>query len=172
MDRQPGRSPLQRFPRMCRSNLRRPKVADSTGAELTGAGLLTRTLILRRLLRRHVLEDDEKYVGVLLPPSVGAVVTNAALSLDHRIAVNLNYTAPADAVHEAINQCGIRHVLTSRRLIERLAFTPDSDLVYLEDFQRKSPGETSLLRPPQPGLSPVSCSNGGSRWPTSNPTTY
>ena len=45
-----------------------------------------------------MLDQDEHYVGVLLPPSVGAVVTNAALALDRRIAVNLNYTASAEAV--------------------------------------------------------------------------
>ena len=51
-----------------------------------------RSLVLRRLLMREVLQEDEKHVGVLLPPSVGAVVTNAALTLAKRVAVNLNYT--------------------------------------------------------------------------------
>ena len=98
MDQNRGYSLPQRFLRMCRGNLRRPKVADSAGADLTGAGLLTRTLVLRRLLGRHVLAKEEKYVGVLLPPSAAAVVTNAALALDRRISVNLNYTASAEAV--------------------------------------------------------------------------
>ena len=93
-----GCSLQQRFLRICRKNLRRPKVADSTGAQLTGSGLLMRTLILRRLLLRHVLEKDEQYVGVMLPPSVPAVVANAAVSLDRRVAVNLNYTASSDAL--------------------------------------------------------------------------
>ena len=66
MNRKPAGSLPRRFLRMCRRNLRRPKVADSTGAELTGAGLLTRTLVLRRLLARHVLGKDERYVGVLI----------------------------------------------------------------------------------------------------------
>lgn len=104
----------QRFLRMCRRNLRRPKVADSSGLELTGANLLVRTWILRRLLGRCGLGQDEKYVGILLPPSVAAVVTNAALSLDVSIAVNLNYTAGPEVINACIAQCGIRHVLTSR----------------------------------------------------------
>ena len=69
----------RKFLRMCRRRMRRAKVADSTGVELTGAGLLMRTLILRRLLRREVLAPDERNVGLLLPPSVAAVVANAAL---------------------------------------------------------------------------------------------
>ena len=54
----------RRFLRMCHGNLRRAKVADSSGAELTGAALLTRTLVLRRLLRREVLQPDEEHVGL------------------------------------------------------------------------------------------------------------
>ncbi len=42
-----------------------------------------------------------------------------------------------DAVHDAIAQCQIRHVLTSRRFVERLSFKLDANLVCLEDFQDK-----------------------------------
>jgi len=58
-----------------------------------GGQLLLRTLIVKRLLESHVLAADEKCVGVLLPPSVGGVLVNAALPLSGRIPVNLNYTA-------------------------------------------------------------------------------
>ena len=54
---------------------------------------MTATLALRRVLRREILGQDERIVGLLLPPSVGSVLANAALALDRRIAVNLNYTA-------------------------------------------------------------------------------
>lgn len=125
------------FLRMCRANRRRPKVADSTGAALTGAGLLARTWVLRRLLRREVLAPDERFVGLLLPPSVAAVVANAGVTLDRRIAVNLNYTASSEVLNECIAQCGIRHVLTSRRVIERFPLNLDAEAVYLEDFPGK-----------------------------------
>ena len=72
------------FLRMCRKTLTQPKVADSSGQELTGGQLLLRTLILARLVARHVLAADEKVVGVLLPPSVGGVLVNAALPLAGR----------------------------------------------------------------------------------------
>lgn len=130
--------PARRFLRMCRSNLRRPKVADSSGAELTGADLLMRTWVLRRLLRRHVLGQAEQCVGLLLPPSVGAVLANAALSLDRRIAINLNYTSSVDVINSCIRQSDIRHVLTSRRVMERLDLDIRGDLVYLEDFRDKA----------------------------------
>jgi len=130
-------TPPRAFLRMCRRNLRRSKVADSTGAELTGAALLTRCLVLRRLLRREVLADDEKQVGVLLPPSVPAVVTNAALAIDNRVAVNLNYTVSSEVMNVCVAQAGIRHVLTSRKVMEKLDLEIDGELVYLEDFKEK-----------------------------------
>lgn len=127
----------RRLVRMCRRNRRRPKVADSTGASLTGADLLARSWAFRRLLRRLVLGRDERYIGLLLPPSAAAVVANAALALDRRIAVNLNYTASAEVINACIRQSGIRHVLTSRRVMERLQAPLAAELVYLEDLKDK-----------------------------------
>ncbi len=127
----------RRFLRMCRRARFREKAADSTGMRLTGGSLLVRTLILRRLLRREVLAADERYVGLLLPPSVGAVVSNAALAVDRRIAVNLNYTLSSEVLNACIARCGIRHVLTSRRVMERLDLQIDAELVFLDDFREK-----------------------------------
>jgi acyl-[acyl-carrier-protein]-phospholipid O-acyltransferase / long-chain-fatty-acid--[acyl-carrier-protein] ligase len=122
---------------MCRRGMRRPKVADSTGVELSGAGLLSRALVFRRLLRREVLAADERNVGLLLPPSVAGLVANAALGIDCRVAVNLNYTMTSEVLNDCIAQCGIRHILTSRRVTEKFGLKLDAELVYLEDFKDK-----------------------------------
>ncbi len=126
------------FLRRCRSKLFRKKLADSSGVVLTGGSLLMRTLVLRRVLLRSVLAADERFVAVLLPPSVGGVVVNAALPLCGRIAVNLNYTATSDTLNYCIRQCGIRHVLTSRRFMEKMNFQLDAEMVYLEDFKDRA----------------------------------
>jgi acyl-[acyl-carrier-protein]-phospholipid O-acyltransferase/long-chain-fatty-acid--[acyl-carrier-protein] ligase len=139
--------------------MRRAKVADSLGTELTGAGLLMRSLILRRLLRREVLADDEQFVGLLLPPSAGAVLANAALTLDRRIAVNLNYTVSPEVLNECVRQCGIRRVLTSRRMMEKLRqqapFEVNAELVYLEDFKEKATRTDKLVAAAQTWLFPA-----------------
>ncbi len=139
MRKDPGARPVpaRSFLRTCRRCRRRPKVADSTGAELTGGQLLIRSLILRRLLRRHVLAKDEARVGLLLPPSVPAVVANAALAIDRRVPVNLNYTLSSEVMNLCIAKAGIRHVLTSRKLIEKLQLDVRAELVCLEDFADK-----------------------------------
>jgi acyl-[acyl-carrier-protein]-phospholipid O-acyltransferase/long-chain-fatty-acid--[acyl-carrier-protein] ligase len=128
----------RKFVRQCRKRLFRSKVADSAGGDLTGGGLLTRALVLRRLLRREVLADDEQYVGLLLPPSVPAVVVNAALTLDRRVAANLNYTVSSETMNSCIRRAGIKHVLTSRKVMEKLELNIDAELIYLEDFKDKA----------------------------------
>ena len=126
----------RKFLRMCRRNLRRPKVVDSSGSELTGGALLTATLALRRLLRRQVLATDETHVGILLPPSVGCVLANTALTLDRRVPVNLNYTVTSEVINASMAQCGIRHVLTSRRVLDRFPLKLHAELVYVEELKQ------------------------------------
>ena len=107
--------------------------------------LLARTLALRRLLRRHVLDADERYVAILLPPSAGGVVANMALAVDRRVSVNLNYTASSQVLNECLRQAGARHVLTSRRFMEKMDFQLDTELVYLEDFREQARTSDKLL---------------------------
>jgi len=125
----------RKFLRQCRKALFTRKIADSTGVEMTGGSLLMRTLIFRRLLLRDVIAPDEKMVGLLIPPSAGGIVANAAVTLCGRVSVNLNYTVSSETLNYCIAQCGIRHVLTSRRFMERFDFSLDAELIYLEDLR-------------------------------------
>lgn len=125
------------FVRQCKSRKRQPKIADSTGAELNGGDVLLRSLILRRLLRRHTLSKDEQYVGVLVPPTVPGFLVNMALALDKRISVNLNYTVTSEVMNACIEMAGIKHVITSRKFMEKMDFKLNAEIVYLEDFKDK-----------------------------------
>jgi acyl-[acyl-carrier-protein]-phospholipid O-acyltransferase/long-chain-fatty-acid--[acyl-carrier-protein] ligase len=145
----------RRFLRMCRRNLRRWKMADSSGATLSGAGLLAGSLAVRRLLRREVLAADERFVGVLLPPSLGAALVNAALAIDRRIAVNLNYTLSADVLNGCIAQCGIRHVLTSPRLVERFPLALEAEMVHVERLRERLTWRDKLAAAAQTWLAPA-----------------
>jgi acyl-[acyl-carrier-protein]-phospholipid O-acyltransferase/long-chain-fatty-acid--[acyl-carrier-protein] ligase len=125
------------FLRMCRRRFFAPKIADSSGAELSGGKMLLAALALRRALVNKLLAPDEKYVGLLLPPSVGATVSNIALVLAHRVGVNLNYTVSSEVMNSCIRQCGIRRVLASRRLMEKINLSIDAEIVYMEDFRSR-----------------------------------
>jgi acyl-[acyl-carrier-protein]-phospholipid O-acyltransferase/long-chain-fatty-acid--[acyl-carrier-protein] ligase len=125
------------FIRMCKRRKWGWKIADSIGSRLTGGQLLMRSLILRSLLRKHVLGTDEQYVGVLLPPSAGGFVVNMALALDRRISANLNYTNSTTTLNACIAHAGVKHVLTSRKFMEKMNFELDTNVVYLEDLAPK-----------------------------------
>ena len=51
--------------------------------------------------------------------------------------MNLNYTVTSDVLNDCIAQCGIRHVLTSRKFMEKMKFDLDAEVIYLEDFKEK-----------------------------------
>lgn len=138
LDRKTRTLPVSRaMIRSCRRAKWRWKIADSTGAKLTGGQLLMRSLILRRLLLREILTPDEQYVGMLIPPTTAGVVANAAVTLAGRVAVNLNFTASSEIVNKCIRKAGIRHVLTSRKVLERFPLELDAEVIYLEDLRDK-----------------------------------
>ena len=123
--------------RKCRKALFGLKVADSSGMSLKGGELLMRILIARRLLMNHVFSSEEKYVGILLPPSVGGVVMNAAVTLAGKVSANLNYTVSNDVLNACIHKAGIKHVLTSRKVIDKLDLDIDAEVIVLEDLREK-----------------------------------
>ncbi len=115
---------------------RRVVIADST-MELTGRKALLGTLIFRRRLHK-IFGKDEKNVGILIPPCAPCVLANAALALDRRVAVNLNYTVSNDIMNHCIQKVGIRRILTSKKVMKDknfAKFTPSCELVYLEDIK-------------------------------------
>lgn len=147
--------PPRLFLRTCRRQMHDQKVADSTGMELTGGELLTRTLLLRRALRREALDHGENYVGVILPTSVWSLIVNASLALDRRISVNLNYTLSSELVNTCIARSGIRHVLTSRRVMERFNLQINANLVYLEDLTERFTRQDKFVAASQARLWPL-----------------
>ncbi|MCI0464311.1 MAG: AMP-binding protein [Gemmataceae bacterium] len=86
------------------------------GEVLAGAKILASKL--------RPIVGDARMVGVWLPPSVGGAITNIALALMGKVAVNLNYTSSPESVQSAIRQCEIRTVLTSLRFTARVPLDP------------------------------------------------
>ncbi len=117
----------------CRRRRGAMKLADSTGARLTGGETLVRALVLRRILRRHFLTSDEAHVGVMLPSTVAGAVTNLALAFDRRVSVNLNFMLPRTALDQCIERAELRHIITSRKVLERLEMEQRPEHILLED---------------------------------------
>ena len=132
--------PIVEFVYSCKRQKKKSKIADSLGSEETGGILLTRALVLRRLLRREVFSPDETNVGVLIPPTVGGAIVNLSLGLDKRVAVNLNYSLSEELINHCIREAGIKHVLTTKKVAEKLNFNLDAEVVFLDDLKEKVSG--------------------------------
>jgi acyl-[acyl-carrier-protein]-phospholipid O-acyltransferase/long-chain-fatty-acid--[acyl-carrier-protein] ligase len=145
--RKPARRPLaEQFVRAARRHWNRRAIADTSGKTLsyghTLAGALALARKLEKILPHPVRGKGEsergsvtEYVGVLLPPSVGGVLTNLALSLMGRSPVNLNYTASEASFRSAVEQCGISAIIASRRFLEKLPTLPRLEgMLFLEDI--------------------------------------
>jgi acyl-CoA synthetase (AMP-forming)/AMP-acid ligase II/acyl carrier protein len=75
-------------------------------------------------------------IGVLLPGSVAADVVFFGLHLAGKLPVLLNWTTgPANLAH-AVKTLNVRHVITSKKLIDRLGIQIEgTEYVYLEDIR-------------------------------------
>lgn len=132
--------PIQRFIRCAKQRLTVRKVADSLGTEMTGGETLMRALILRRILEREVLTEEDRRVGILLPPSAGGVLANLAVALDRRVSVNLNYTLSPSVLQQCLEMAGLKKVLTSRRFLAKagVQLGDDVEAVFVEDLREKA----------------------------------
>lgn len=128
--------PARQFLRSCRSAKGRSKVADSSGMDITGGKLLAAALIFRRVLLRDHLDKDEDYVGVLLPPSVGGAIVNAALTISGKVAVNLNYSLSEEVLNFCIKEAGIKRVITSQKLMEKRPLRLEADIQLVEELKQ------------------------------------
>ena len=136
--------PARVFLRKCRSARFQKKIADSSGQELTGGKLLIATLCVKKVLERHWLKSDEKNVGILLPPSNGGLLANTAVTVSGRVAVNLNYTLSDKDIRFCIEQSGIRHVITSRRFLEKKPIELNAEVIFMEDLKERISGLDKL----------------------------
>jgi acyl-[acyl-carrier-protein]-phospholipid O-acyltransferase/long-chain-fatty-acid--[acyl-carrier-protein] ligase len=120
-----------RFARSARKNWGKFAMADSSGRELTYGRTLTASLLVSDWVRGH--SSQEEKIGVLLPPSVGGALANLGVAVAGRVAVNLNFTAGKDAMGSALEQCGIRTVLTSKAFLAKAKLEALPGSVYIED---------------------------------------
>jgi acyl-[acyl-carrier-protein]-phospholipid O-acyltransferase/long-chain-fatty-acid--[acyl-carrier-protein] ligase len=122
----------ERFIRSARRNWNRFAMADSSGRELTHGRALAGSILVSDWTRRN--STDNEMVGVLLPASAGGALANMGLTLAGRVPVNLNFTAGKDAMASAIEQCGIRKIITSKMFLAKAKLEATAGMVYLEDI--------------------------------------
>jgi acyl-[acyl-carrier-protein]-phospholipid O-acyltransferase/long-chain-fatty-acid--[acyl-carrier-protein] ligase len=66
------------------------------------------------------LEPDEERVGIVLPPGVGGVLVNLAISFSGRCVVNLNHTTGEAQLARMCRLAGLRSIVSSRQYLARI----------------------------------------------------
>ncbi len=92
-----------------------PIVEDQERRPLGYTALIRACFALGRAIGR--ITTPGEHVGVLLPSSLGVVVTFFALHAIGRVPVMLNFSAGARNVRSACASAGVKRILTSRRFI-------------------------------------------------------
>ena len=131
------------FARQAKKRLWRAGLSDSSGTRLSALAALAGAHLLGRAIERAT--PGEERVAVLVPPSVPGALSNLGLSLRGRVPINLNYTASKDVVDACAAKAGVRTVVTSRKVVEKLGWEPGGRKIYLEDLAAAiSPAEKAL----------------------------
>jgi acyl-[acyl-carrier-protein]-phospholipid O-acyltransferase/long-chain-fatty-acid--[acyl-carrier-protein] ligase len=114
----------------------RMMMADATRPSVSGLQALIGAIALARALRPYW--EDQRHVGLYLPPSVAGALVNVAATLCGKTAVNLNYTAGRAGLESAARQAGLRTVVTSRTFLEKakLELPEGPTILFLEDLRR------------------------------------
>jgi acyl-[acyl-carrier-protein]-phospholipid O-acyltransferase/long-chain-fatty-acid--[acyl-carrier-protein] ligase len=131
-----GRSLADHFVQIARKNWSRKCISDATSKKLSYG----QTLISSIALSKHIAEltKQQKNVGILLPPSVGAALVNIAASIARKTTVNLNYTIAPEAIKLATYECDLKCIISSKAFLERFPQLKQlENLVYLEDLASK-----------------------------------
>jgi acyl-CoA synthetase (AMP-forming)/AMP-acid ligase II len=122
--------------------LRRPKeviIADQTSGDKTYRDLLLGIFILRK----EILNFSDKYVGIMMPASVGVNVMYLATIFAGKIPVMINWTLGRKNLRYCVESLKVSRILTSRQLVKRLkeqGFEIEDlkeRFIFVEDIRRR-----------------------------------
>jgi acyl-[acyl-carrier-protein]-phospholipid O-acyltransferase/long-chain-fatty-acid--[acyl-carrier-protein] ligase len=135
--RKPDRRPLHR--EFVRAMRRRPfqfVMSDQSRPHVSAMQALIGSIALARALRTSW--EDQRHVGILLPPSVAGALVNVAAPLCGKTSVNLNYTVGKSGLNASVRLAGLRTIVTSRTFVEKAKLElPDTPaIVWLEDLAK------------------------------------
>lgn len=129
-----GKTIPEAFLERCKKMGSLEAIADE-GVTLTYSQLKQSVVVLAKKLK--TLEG--RYIGVLLPTSVGGMVVTLAIQMAGKVPVMLNFTAGVKATNHAISTLSIQHVVSARRFLDRVPNLElgllDRTLILAEDIK-------------------------------------
>ncbi len=98
----------------------------------------SRMLIASLILKEHIAKIRGKYIGILLPTSMGCMLSILGTLMNGKIPVMINYaTGAIENSLYARNKCQFKTILTSKKLLEKLGLKPIDNMIFVEDILAK-----------------------------------
>jgi acyl-[acyl-carrier-protein]-phospholipid O-acyltransferase/long-chain-fatty-acid--[acyl-carrier-protein] ligase len=95
----------------------------------------SRMLIATFILKEHIAKIKGKYVGILLPTSMGCMLSVLSTLMNGKVPVMINYaTGAIENSKYAREKCQFKTVLTSKKLLEKLGLQPIDHMIFVEDI--------------------------------------
>src|SRR5690606_26144809 len=114
---------------------------DQDRKPLTYTGLIRAAFVLGRKIA--AMTEPGERVAIMLPSSMGVVVTFFGLHAFGRTPVMLNFTSGARNLKAACATAGVKKILTARRFIDQaklddliVALEPVAEIIWLDDIRK------------------------------------
>ncbi|MBN2789582.1 MAG: AMP-binding protein [Candidatus Delongbacteria bacterium] len=121
-----------KFVEVASKNKKKIAIIDNTTGQVYTYGKL---LIASLLLSSIVKKKKDEFIGIMLPKTAGAFITTFAVLFSGKVPVMINYSTGADKnIIYAKKKGRFRHVITSRKFIEKIGLKPKEDMLFLEDI--------------------------------------
>ncbi|MEX2117709.1 MAG: AMP-binding protein [Bacteroidota bacterium] len=125
----------QRFIEIAKRFGKKPAIVDRT---LNRRVTYSKALIGSLILCEKFKVFDSGFLGIMLPTSVGAVLSTLGALMSGRVPVMINYsTGAAQNVEYAQKKCDFRTIITARALLEKIKCPVVPGMVFLEDIMSK-----------------------------------
>lgn len=123
----------------------KPIIEDKQRKILTYNAFITRAFFFSRLIKK-VITSSDKYIGVMMPNTVGTIATLFAIQALGRVTAMINFTAGPVRIASACNLSGMKAVVTSKAFIEGEKLTVLTDALksagvrvyYIEELVAKA----------------------------------
>ncbi len=107
---------------------------QATGKDISYENLLIASLIFKNKLKKF----PEKYIGVMIPPSIGCIATILGLQMCEKTPVMINYSTGAMRNSEyAQEKINFRTIIVSKKLLVSLGIKAVKGMVYIENILKE-----------------------------------
>jgi acyl-CoA synthetase (AMP-forming)/AMP-acid ligase II/acyl carrier protein len=127
------------FLKQAAPNPSRVIIADQTSGAKSYRDIIAACFAFKPIIQK--LEGD--YIGIMLPASVTADITYLASLFSSKIPVMVNWTAGIRNITASLDAVGVKNILTSKTLVDRIALQGidlsaiSSRFCFLEQFREK-----------------------------------